>query len=244
MSTVDYAIHPAAELFPEMPEDELSALADDIRANGLRDRIVLFDDKILDGRHRYRACRMAGVEPAFTKFAGPNVLGFVISRNLHRRHLTESQRAMVAADLANVAHGGDRKSNQPASLPVDASSPSSVTQADAAKMMGVSERSVRDAVAVRQRSPDLAEQVRAGKLSVSKAAAQVRERATPVNKTEKPRDAARLIERLAEIARILTEEPSLMPAQRVHVRQLAESIIKRLAAAESTDDLVADEEAA
>src|SRR5690606_28899225 len=174
MRFVAFPMHPLAELFPVMADDELEALAADIKANGQRDPIVLFDGKIVDGRHRYRACRRAGIEPKFTTFDGADadVLAFVASRNLHRRHLTESQRAMIAADLANMAHGGDRKSDQAAPVPVDAPAP--VTQSQAATMMKVSERTVRDAVAVKKASPALAERVRAGTLPVKRAAEQVR----------------------------------------------------------------------
>jgi hypothetical protein len=56
--------------------------------------------------------------------------------NLKRRHLNESQRAMIAAKLANMPHGGDRKSDQAANLPL-------VSQSAAAEMLNVSDRSIR-----------------------------------------------------------------------------------------------------
>ena len=98
--------HPLAELFPLMEEQELAALAADIQANGLRTPILLFDDQILDGRNRYRACQLAGVEPVTSEFAGEDPLQFVLSANLHRRHLNESQRALVAARITNLKGAG------------------------------------------------------------------------------------------------------------------------------------------
>jgi ParB-like chromosome segregation protein Spo0J len=55
--------HPLANLFPPLEEKELDELTADIRANGLRENIVLHEGKILDGRNRYYACLRAGVEP-------------------------------------------------------------------------------------------------------------------------------------------------------------------------------------
>jgi hypothetical protein len=91
-------IHPAATLFPLMDGAELEQLVADIRANGLREEIVLHEGLILDGRNRLRACELAGVKPRFIAWDGVgSPLAFVLSRNLHRRHLVESQRAIIAA---------------------------------------------------------------------------------------------------------------------------------------------------
>lgn len=100
MDTLKY--HPLCRLLPAMPEDELDRLVEDIRANGLREAITLCDGQVLDGRSRLAACRMAGVEPRFVGFSGPSAAAFVASMNLHRRHLSASQRAAVAAELAEA----------------------------------------------------------------------------------------------------------------------------------------------
>lgn len=69
---------------------------------------------ILDGANRYRACIESGVEPIMVPYSGNDPLQFVLSENLHRRHLTAGQHAaMVAAAtdwLEAETHGGDRKS--------------------------------------------------------------------------------------------------------------------------------------
>jgi hypothetical protein len=107
-ASVPLLFHPLADIFPLLAEDHLQELARDIKAHGLLDSIVLHDGKILDGRCRHLACQIAGEEPHFEGYAGTDPLGFVVSCNLHRRHLNESQRAMVAARLADLQRGANQ----------------------------------------------------------------------------------------------------------------------------------------
>ena len=91
--------HPICLLFPELPRHELEQLAQDIKEKGLFNPIVLYQGKILDGRNRYKACQIAGVEPRFVEWKGGSPLEWVVSENLVRRHLSSSQRAVLALDL-------------------------------------------------------------------------------------------------------------------------------------------------
>jgi ParB-like chromosome segregation protein Spo0J len=93
-----YEPHPLALAFPPMHEESLSELVEDIKQYGLRDSIVLYEDKILDGVQRYTACQLAKVKPGYVQFEslseevrehGP--ARFVISVNARRRHLTKQQ---------------------------------------------------------------------------------------------------------------------------------------------------------
>jgi len=68
---------------------EFGQLVDDLREHGLLQPIVLHEGRILDGRNRYRACQHAGVEPRFEEWDGESPTAYVLSLNLHRRHLTE-----------------------------------------------------------------------------------------------------------------------------------------------------------
>src|SRR4051812_4625813 len=93
------ASHQMANVFPLMGEEELAQLAADIKANGLKEPILLHEGQILDGRNRWKACQMAGVEPRTKAYEGGEPATHVLSLNLHRRHLTPSQKAAVAVEM-------------------------------------------------------------------------------------------------------------------------------------------------
>ena len=106
MSTPSTALpfHPLADLFPLMEGREFDELVADIKANGLHEHIVFTvpDEIILDGRNRYRACLKAGVEPTFVPYRGDDPASFVISKNIHRRHLTFGQKRDLIGRLLRV----------------------------------------------------------------------------------------------------------------------------------------------
>lgn len=105
MSITAYKDHPLSELLPLMEDAEIEDLATDIRQNGQRAPITLYENKILDGRNRYRACKIANVEPKVRHFTSGDAVAFILSANVFRRHLTTSQRALVAAKMASNGHG-------------------------------------------------------------------------------------------------------------------------------------------
>jgi hypothetical protein len=147
-----------------MPEGskEFLALTGDIKKHGLRESIWLHQDgSILDGRNRLRACAKAGVKPHFKTFLDLNAKAFVISMNLHRRHLNESQRAMIAEKIAPMSKGRPT---------VNAGIPA-FSQTEAAEALNVGRESVQFARKVRRDGvPELAAAVENGEVAVSYAA--------------------------------------------------------------------------
>jgi ParB-like chromosome segregation protein Spo0J len=191
--------HPAADAFPLMTGELYRQLVADIKAHGLRDDIVVCAGKVLDGRNRQRACEDAGVEPRYREYDGNDPIGFVVSANLCRRHLNESQRALVAAKLATLPRGGRKQTGKVAASP---------TQRDAAEKLNVSERTVRDASALLKRAvPELVQAVEKGELSVAAAAelatlpaAEQRARLEASQQAETKRGRAALVRRDAKPA--------------------------------------------
>ena len=154
-------IHPVAQLFPMLPESELKQLADDIKANGLQQPVIMQDETLLDGRNRIAACRLAGVHPTFKQHKGDPV-AFIISANIHRRHLSESQRAMVAAKLANMRQG-ERTDIKPYCQS------NKVSQKQAADLLSVNPATVSSAKRISSESPELAKQIENGTLTIGAA---------------------------------------------------------------------------
>lgn len=99
-------VHPYADKFPMLPEPELAELAESIRANGLRNPIVLTPDGlILDGRNRAAACERVGVAPTTTVYEGDDLAEYVIDCNTSRRHMSTGARAMATALVLLDAKG-------------------------------------------------------------------------------------------------------------------------------------------
>jgi hypothetical protein len=91
-------VHPIADLFPMMTDEELADLAADIKANGLLHPIVVDKEgALIDGRNRARACEIAGVEPTIMVFDGDDPRAFILSMNIKRRHMTKGQQVMAVA---------------------------------------------------------------------------------------------------------------------------------------------------
>lgn len=166
----EHTVHPAAEVFPMLKNEQLVELAADIRANGLVHPIETCRGQIIDGRNRKAACDLLGMKPTFRDLTDtlPNdeaVVRHVIAANIHRRHLTTAQRSAIAAELATLTRGGDRKSKRikpPNGGLVAPSSAAPITNAAAATLMNVSPRSVERAKATMKASPAAHEAAKRG----------------------------------------------------------------------------------
>lgn len=174
--------HSIANVWPMMEDDALQALADDIRQNGLLNPIWTYQGKVLDGRNRLTACRIAQVEPQFREYKGDEPTAFAVSLNDKRRHMTKSALAAVAAELEPMfaedakrrqkESGGDRKSSEAksvvAKMPQPISEPAKARD-EAAKSVGVGGRYVQDAKRIKTESPETFERMKAGKISIQDA---------------------------------------------------------------------------
>jgi ParB-like chromosome segregation protein Spo0J len=161
--TTAFPLHPAAELFPVMDEAAFAALVADIAAHGQREPILVLGGQVIDGRHRLRACEQLGLEPLVRQVSADDgdPFGLVVSLNLHRRHLSEGQRAIIAARLATLPHGRPDANAQICAF----------TQDEAAQHLKVSRRTVQHARAVLDHGIDeLQAAVKGGEISVSAAA--------------------------------------------------------------------------
>lgn len=150
--------HPAADIFPLMNDDELRELADDIKTNGLRQPIVRDDEgRVVDGRNRALACKLAGVEPRYVDSNGDDPIGLAVSLNVKRRNLTKGQRAIAAAEAWDLMG-----KNTPKRAEVN-------RKELLASTFGVSAKYVQQARALVERAPDLAARVKAAELSMGDA---------------------------------------------------------------------------
>jgi hypothetical protein len=178
-------VHPAADLLPPMTDEEYDGLKADIAKHGLREKIVKYQGAVLDGRHRYRACVELGVTPEFEDYAGDDPVAYVLSKGLHRRSLTSSQRAMIAVEaekmLAAAAKerqraGGRTKGqgSQKVDQPADPNDGKAAEQA--AKLTNTNRQYVADAKKLTEAAPDLAAEVRAGQMGITAAKKEMKRR--------------------------------------------------------------------
>lgn len=175
--------HPVAAIFPLMTGDEFDSLRLDIKEYGQHEPIWLHEGQIIDGRNRYRACRALGLEPVTREWDGEgSLVAFVMSQNLHRRHLNASQRALIAQDALphleaeakerQRAHGGTAPGRRNTPSINGVSVPRSAAE-DAAALVGVSSSYVHMAKNLMRDQPESVEAVRRGEMSLSSAKREV-----------------------------------------------------------------------
>lgn len=131
--------HALSAAFPSMPEADLEALAEDIKKHGQREPGFIFEGAVLDGWHRYLACERIGLEFWADDFTGEDPIAFVLSKNMHRRHLTAMQRAAAVVAATNWRPSGVQNGN-PATV-------ATMTDGEMADAAEVSERTIRHAKA-------------------------------------------------------------------------------------------------
>ena len=179
-------IHPVAALFPDMSNADFAALVEDIRAHGLKVPILVHNGQILDGRHRYKACRQLGKPCATVERNGRDPWLEVQSRNLVRRHLTKEQiyaiRILAAHQFPELAEPLEDARTQAKQRKAQArgrprgtkalSGPQGPNRRSAdviGLQLGVSGTTVKRVDRVARLTPELLPRIAAGELSAKKA---------------------------------------------------------------------------
>lgn len=196
MDELQRKYHEVADIFPLMTGEEFDALKADIAVNGQREPIWLHPDgSIIDGRNRHRACIDLGIAPHFRTWDGNgSLVAFVVSLNLHRRHLTSGQKAIIAAEILPMLEAeakerqreageqfgrgmNDRLLKNLSNLSgTDDDRNGSTAAAQVAQITGTNRTYVSEAKSLLQNAPDLAEQVKAGEIKITEARRQLAQR--------------------------------------------------------------------
>jgi len=166
-------IHEYADMIPRMLAEEYESLKQDIKQNGLIEPIVLYDGKILDGRHRYNACKELGIKPNYINYDGEDALSFVIAKNIHRRSLTKSQLATLAVELLPRIEEEAKKrmlsgKADPGKLFAQGRKKGRSREI-AADITGVNQRYITDAKKIRNTDNNLFNEMKKGEVTISEA---------------------------------------------------------------------------
>jgi hypothetical protein len=185
-------VHEVCNIFPLMTEEEYAELKKDIANHGMREAIRIYQGKVIDGRNRLRACEELGITPKTKEWDGQgSLVDYVVSLNLNRRHLSASQKATCAlAAEAKLAEEGKKRMSEggkfsrqghPSDQGKEKIPDLNVTNVQgpqardqAAALFGVNPRYVSDAKRVKEKDPELFEQVKAGKINLHTASGKVR----------------------------------------------------------------------
>jgi len=155
-------LHTYCSMIPPMSKTEYARLKDSIQTKGLLVPIVLLGAEILDGRHRYQACKELGIKPDTVRYKSDDPFGYAVSLNATRRHLNQSQRALLAANMADMKQGTRTDTQPSANL-------QEVSRQRAAEVLNVSERLVNTAKSVQKSSPSVVEAVKSGAITLNAA---------------------------------------------------------------------------
>lgn len=183
--------HPIADIFPMLSDADLAGLAADIKANGLRNSVILFQGKILDGRNRHKACELAGVSPDTTEFTGSKseAMSFVWSTNFHRRHLTSSQAAMALSERKAIdpkfvlavieplkLEAAEAKKRKPKSVRGKIPAQKERPRDKVAKLHGTNAKSVSTCDRILADHPELVADIKSGKKSITQVTREIKKK--------------------------------------------------------------------
>jgi len=188
-----------------MTDEEYAGFKADIQEHGQREPIVMHEGQILDGRNRYRACAELDREPQTTDYIEAidgSPVAYVISKNLHRRHLSIGQRTVIAVEALPIfevearerqreaggrGREGGRGHKKGETLPeifpegfgvpvLTTDRPTQDSRTQAAAAFSVNPHYVSDVKKLKEEAPDLVDRIRSGRLTVSAAKREVKRR--------------------------------------------------------------------
>jgi ParB family chromosome partitioning protein len=217
-----------------MEGEEFKRFKEDIKTRKLQEPITIYEDKILDGRNRYKACKELYLTPDIKRYDGADPVGFVLSANLHRRHLNESQRAMIAAKLVTTKLGDNQHIRSKEGRPID--------QPTAATMLNVSPKSVQRAKEAQKATPNIQAFVESGKVPVSVAAEVAKLPPEEQAKLNKPSAVAKAAKEAKQAREKAEDAKAGSPKQSDKVEGLVDAVINELkkVKAENAENAIAD----
>ena len=224
--------HDLSGLFGDMPKDDFAKLTDDIKRHGLQHPIVTWQGDILDGWHRYGACKAADVQPTFVEFSGDDkaALRFVMQENALRRHLNEAQRIRISKQVLGWhTHRAIVGYNQHV---VEGESMDSPSATDLANVAGVGRASVIRHNAIEQKAPALLPAVERGDIGL-----QTAERVANVYHPEVIAKATPA--EIKGFAKTLSERPEARCKSLVRAAQELKDQWAALSAMQPTDEILA-----
>lgn len=184
-------VDPTCAIFPMMDDAEYAALRDDIAEHGLREPLWVYRGKLIDGRNRLKACMELGIEPITREWDGEgSLVALVVGLNLHRRHLTASQRAMVgvhverqfaieakgrqrAGAIAGGKRSGEARGGKVVARLPQPSRRDPRSREHAAEIVKSSPRYIQQAKRIAEADPDLGVKVLAGEVTLPQARREV-----------------------------------------------------------------------
>ncbi len=190
-----YTQHPIGKIMPAMDKsgNDYKEFERDIITNGLKQPIVIYQNQILDGWHRYNVCVSNSITPSFKTYEGENPVSDVISLNLHRRQLTAGQKACLAVEILPLIEAETKKNKRYVSTQMHTSVSSSLTDKSkehsksrykAAKLTGTSNNSVQLVKKLKKEEPELYDKVKSGGYTIEDAKRNIKTKKLEAKKLE------------------------------------------------------------
>jgi ParB-like chromosome segregation protein Spo0J len=170
-----------AKLIPPLPPEDFRALRESISELGLLTPLVINPQGVLlDGHHRLKALQELGRKLGARDFvvrSFENELKerqFILTANLHRRHLTPFQRAELALPLLQIERELARQRQLKGTLASNEAEVGKAAEIIGSKI-GLSRATLERAIAIIAKGPkELKDKVRAGEVSINQAYEQIR----------------------------------------------------------------------